>query len=73
MVFILVVQVVVGVAVGVAMGYATKWLLDRVRFSTFALTSILILSIGFFTNAVTSMLYGNGLLALYVTAIIIYA
>ena len=71
MVFILVVQVVVGVAVGVAMGYATKWLLDRVRFSTFALTSILILSIGFFTNAVTSMLYGNGLLALYVTAIII--
>ena len=70
-VFVLVFQIVVGVAVGFAMGFATKWLLERVRFSTFALTSILILSVGFFTNGVASMLHGNGLLALYVAAIII--
>ena len=70
-VFVLVFQIVVGVAVGFAMGFATKWLLGRVRFSTFALTSILILSVGFFTNGVASMLHGNGLLALYVAAIII--
>ena len=70
-VLILVVQIVVGLAVGFAMGFATKWLLERVRFSTFALTSILILSVGFFTNGIASMLQGNGLLALYVAAIII--
>ena len=68
---VMVVQIAVGVAVGFAMGFATKWLLERVRFSTFALTSILILSVGFFTNGVASLLHGNGLLALYVAAIII--
>ncbi len=68
---VMVVQIAVGVAVGFAMGYATKWLLERVHFSTFALTSILILSVGFFTNGVVSLLHGNGLLALYVAAIII--
>ena len=67
----LTIQIVVGVAVGFAMGFATKWLLERVRFSTFALTSILILSVGFFTNGAASLLHGNGLLALYVAAIII--
>ena len=70
-VLVLVIQIVVGVAVGFALGFATKWLLERVRFSTFALTSILILSVGFFTNGVASLLHGNGLLALYVAAIII--
>lgn len=68
---VLIIQIAVGLAVGVAMGFVTKWLLDRVRFSTFALTAILILSVGFFTNGITSLLRGNGLLALYVTAIII--
>ncbi len=70
-ILVLVVQIVVGLAVGIAMGYATKWLLERVHFSSFAITAILILSVGFFTNGITSMLRGNGLLALYVAAIII--
>lgn len=68
---VLIIQLAVGLAIGVAMGFATKWLLDRVRFSTFALTAILILSVGFFTNGIASMLRGNGLLSLYVAAIII--
>jgi len=67
----LVIQIVVGVAIGFAMGFATKWLIEHVRFSTFALTSILILSIGFFTNGLTSLLHGNALLAIYIAAIII--
>ena len=66
----LVLQVVVGLAIGFAMGYAAKWVLDRVRFSG-ALTSILILSIGFFSNGLASLLHGNGLLACYVAAIIL--
>ena len=68
---VLIIQIAVGLAVGVAMGFATKGLLDRVRLSTFALTAILILSVGFFANGIASMLRGNGLLAIYVAAIII--
>ena len=67
---LLLLQIVVGLAVGFAMGYATKWVLQRIHFSG-ALTSILILSIGFFTNGIASVLHGNGLLACYLTAIII--
>ena len=70
-VLLILLQIVVGVAVGIALGFAAKWLLNRVKFSSFALTSILILSVGFCTNGLASLLYGNGLLALYVAAIII--
>ena len=67
---LLLLQIVVGIAIGLAMGYVAKWVLERFRFSG-ALTSILILSVGFFSNGLASILYGNGLLACYVAAIII--
>lgn len=70
-VLVLVVQIFVGIAVGLVLGYASKWVLERVHFSGSALTSILILSMGFFTNGIASLIHGNGLLALYVAAIII--
>ena len=70
-ILILLLQVAVGVVVGFAVGYAAKWLLEKVELSGFALTSILILSVGFLTNGLASLLHGNGLLALYITAIII--
>ena len=68
---VLVLQIVVGLAVGLAVGYTAAWLLNRVRFPGFALTSILVLSVGFFANGLASLLHGNGLLSLYVAAIII--
>ena len=64
-------QIIVGLAVGFAVGFAAKWVLNHIHFSGFALTSILILSVGFFANGLASLLHGNGLLALYVAAIII--
>ena len=64
-------QVVVGVAVGFGVGFAARWLLGRIRLSGSALYSILILSVGFFANGLASILKGNGLLALYIAAIII--
>ena len=64
-------QMAVGIAVGVAVGYGAKWVLDHVSFPGFALTSILILSVGFFANGLASVLHGNGLLALYIAAITI--
>ena len=68
---VLFVQIVVGLAIGLVVGFAAVWVLKKVHFSSFALTSILILSIGFFANGFASLLHGNGLLALYVAAIII--
>ena len=68
---VLLIQIFVGFAIGLAVGFAAVWVLKKVHFSSFALTSILILSIGFFANGFASLLHGNGLLALYVAAIII--
>jgi cell volume regulation protein A len=68
---VLILQIAVGIAVGFAVGYAAKWVLERVRLSSFALTAILILSVGFFANGLASLLHGNGLLSIYISAIII--
>ena len=67
----LLLQLAVGFAVGVGIGFASKVLLERVKLPGKQLYSILILSIGFLTNGLASILYGNGLLALYVCAIVI--
>ena len=67
----LLLQMAVGLGVGYAVGHAAKWMLDHIKLSSSALTSILILSVGCFSNGFASLLHGNGLLALYCTAIII--
>ncbi|MBO4447315.1 MAG: potassium/proton antiporter, partial [Bacteroidales bacterium] len=67
----LVLQLGVGIAVGFLIGYAAKWLLGKFKSPNFALTAILILSIGFFANGLAQVLSGNGLLATYICAIII--
>lgn len=64
-------QIIVGVAVGFGVGFAARWLLGRLRLAGSALYSILILSTGFFANGIAGLLMGNGLLALYIAAIII--
>ena len=69
--WVLVVQILVGFIIGVGVGYGAKWILKKVSLPSNALYSILILSIGFFANGIASLLYGNGLLSLYVAAIII--
>ena len=68
---ILAVQLVVGLAVGLAIGFASKWLLEKVDLDNASLYAIMVFSIGFLANALASILHGNGLLALYVAAIII--
>ena len=64
-------QVFVGAAVGFGVGAAGRWLIGRLQLAGSPLYAILILSLGFFANGVAGLLMGNGLLALYVTAIII--
>ena len=64
-------QVFVGAPVGFGVGAAGRWLIGRLQLAGSPLYAILILSLGFFANGVAGLLMGNGLLALYVTAIII--
>jgi cell volume regulation protein A len=70
-VWTLLLQLAVGFAVGIGVGFASKFLLEKVNLPGKQLYSILILSIGFLTNGLASILFGNGLLALYVCAIVI--
>ena len=70
-IFTIVVQIVVGLVIGYLMGLAAKWVLEHIKLPSFALTAILILSIAYFTNGLATILYGNGLLAIYVAAITI--
>lgn len=70
-ILVLLLQLAVGFAVGIAVGYGAKWLLGKVNLSGSALYAILILSIGFFANGFASLLRGNGLLALYITGVLI--
>ena len=68
---ILVVQIVMGFLVGIAVGYGAKLVLAKVSLPSDSLYAILILSIGFFADGMASLAYGNGLLAIYVSAIVI--
>jgi cell volume regulation protein A len=69
--WVLLVQIVIGFLIGIGLGFGAKWLLGKINLPSNALYSVLILSVAFFANGLTSLLYGNGLLALYVAAIII--
>ena len=64
-------QVFVAVAVGFGVGFAGRWILGRLQLASSPLYAVLILSLGFFANGIAGLLMGNGLLALYVTALIL--
>ena len=64
-------QVFIGAATGFGVGYAGRWILGRLQLASSPLYAVLILSLGYFANGIAGLLMGNGLLALYVTAIMI--
>lgn len=69
--FVLLKQIAIGFAIGLGLGFAARWLLTRIHLQSSPLYSILILSIVLFSNGAASFVGGNGLLALYICAIII--
>lgn len=69
--FVLFLQIASGVAVGFAIGYGARWLLRKFHLHDKALYAIMVLCIGFFSNSFAEVVKGNGLLALYITGIII--
>ena len=64
-------QFAVGVMIGAGAGFATGWVMNKVNLNNIPLYSIMLMSIVFFTFAVTDMLGGNGYLAVYITGIIV--
>lgn len=67
----LLLQLGVGIAVGLLIGNGAAWVLKRFHSTNFALTAIMVMSLGFFANGLAQLFSGNGLLAAYITAIII--
>lgn len=64
-------QIGLGFAIGLVMGKLSIWLLRKVKLDASPLYAIMILALGIATNTLTSILQGNGLLALYVMSIAI--
>ena len=64
-------QVAIGLAVGFVVGYGAKWLLEKINLDSSALYCILVLSIAFFVSGLATLLKGNSLVALYLSAIMI--
>ncbi|MBO4635471.1 MAG: potassium/proton antiporter [Bacteroidales bacterium] len=65
------VHIVIGYLIGVGVGRLTVLIIQKVKLPGTPLYSILVLSAAFFASGLASVCKGNGLLALYVAAIII--
>ena len=63
-------QVAIGFGIGFATGRAANWVLSKIRLNGSPLYSIMILTFGIFANSVANLLWGNGLLALYIASVI---
>ena len=64
-------QVVAGIGIGFGVGFGARWLMRKIDLHSGPLYSILILTLALLANGLASLIGGNGLMALYVAAIII--
>lgn len=66
------VQMVVGGALGYAFGRASVWIINRINIrSNPSLYSVLLLACAFFTYSFTSLMNGNGYLAVYIAGLVV--
>lgn len=65
------VQLVVGLALGTAFGYGARWLLRSTRLPAGGLYSVVTLAVAFISFGVTSLLWGSGFLAVYMTGLVL--
>ena len=70
-ILVVLLQVGIGVGVGFGVGFGAKWLISKIKLENSSLMGILILSTGFFANGLASLLHGQGLLSIYIAAVII--
>lgn len=65
------VQMVVGILCGYLIGRVAVWIINRMKFSNKALYPVLLLAFAFFSFAFTSLLKGNGYLAVYLSGLVV--
>ncbi|MBO7282703.1 MAG: potassium/proton antiporter [Alistipes sp.] len=66
------VQMLVGAVLGYLFGRITVWIINKINIrSNQSLYSVLLLACAFFTFSFTTMLYGNGYLAVYIAGLVV--
>ena len=71
-IFTFIVQMIIGAGLGYGFGRITVWVLNTINIrSNPSLYSVLLLACALFTFAVTSILYGNGYLAVYIAGMVV--
>ena len=67
-----VIQMIVGAGLGYGFGRITVWIMNRINIRNIpSLYSVLLLACAFFTFSFTSMVYGNGYLAVYIAGLVV--
>jgi cell volume regulation protein A len=65
-------QMILGAALGYGFGRAIVWIINKINIrSNQSLYSVLLLACVFFTFSVTTMVYGNGYLAVYIAGLVV--
>ena len=70
-IMLFVVQMVVGALAGYGFGRATVWTLNKINISNASLYSILLLAFVFLTFSFTTLVHGNGFLAVYIAGLVV--
>ena len=66
------IQMLVGAGLGYGFGRATVWIINSINIrSNASLYSVLLLACAFFTFSFTTMVYGNGYLAVYIAGLVV--
>ncbi len=66
------IQMCVGACLGYSFGRVTVWIINNINIrSNTSLYSVLLLACAFFTFSFTSMVYGNGYLAVYIAGLVV--
>ncbi len=70
-IFMFVVQMALGVLIGYLFGRASVWIINKININNASLYSVLLLACVFFTFSLTSLIKGNGYLAVYIAGLIV--
>jgi cell volume regulation protein A len=65
------VQMIVGAIIGFGFGRASVWIINKININNASLYSVLLLACVFFTFSFTSLIKGNGYLAVYIAGLIV--
>ena len=70
-IIMLVVQMAMGAMIGYLFGRASVWIINKININNASLYSVLLLACVFFTFSFTSLVKGNGYLAVYIAGLIV--